>query len=45
VRAELSRDLGARLQLVGRYVFYANAIGQGQYRRQTATLSLIFSTN
>jgi len=45
VRAELSRDLGARLQLVGRYVFYANAIGQGQYRRQTATLSLVFSTN
>ena len=45
VRAELSRDLGARLQLIGRYVFYANAIGQGQYRRQTATLSLIFSTN
>ena len=45
VRAELSRDLGARLQLVGRYVFYANAIGQGQYRRQTATLSVIFSTN
>lgn len=45
VRAELSRDLGARLQVVGRYVFYANAVGQGQYRRQTATLSLVFSTN
>jgi len=45
VRAELSRDLGDRLQLVGRYVLYANAVGQGQYRRQTATLSLVFSTN
>lgn len=45
VRAELSRDLGAGLQLVGRYVFYTNAVGQGQYRRQTATLSLVFSTN
>lgn len=45
LRAELSRDVGARLQLVGRYVYYANAIGQGQYRRQTATLSLVFSTN
>jgi len=45
VRAELSRDLGAHLQLVGRYVFYANAVGQGQYRRQTTTLSLVFTTN
>jgi len=45
VRAELSRDLTARLQLVGRYAFYANAVGQGQYRRQTATLSLVWSTN
>ena len=45
VRAELSRDVGAHLQLVGRYVFYANALGVGQYRRQTATLSLVFSTN
>ena len=45
VRAELSRDLGAHLQLVGRYVFYANAVGQGQYRRQTATLSLVYATN
>jgi len=45
VRAELSRDLGSRLQLVGRYVFYANALGEGQYRRQTATLSLVFATN
>jgi len=45
VRAELSRDLGAGLQLLGRYVFYANAIGQGEYRRQTATLSLVYSTN
>ncbi len=45
VRGELTRDLSQRLQLMARYTFYANAIGQGQYRRQTATVSLIVSTN
>ena len=43
VRAELSRDLTAGLQLVGRYSFYANALGQGQYRRQTGMLSLVYT--
>jgi hypothetical protein len=44
-RAELSRTLGPRLQVIGRYSFYANALGgQGTYRRQTATLSLVFTT-
>jgi hypothetical protein len=46
VRAELSRDLSPHLQLTARYSFYANALGQGgEYRRQTATLSLVCSTN
>lgn len=44
VRAELSRDLHPRCQLLGRYSFYANALGQGNYRRQTAMLSLVFTT-
>jgi hypothetical protein len=43
VRAELSRDLTDHLQLVGRYSLYANALGQGQYRRQTAMLSLVYT--
>lgn len=44
LRAELTRDLGTRLQLVGRYSLYVNPLGgQVTYRRQTATLSLAFS--
>lgn len=43
IRAELSRDLGSRLQIVGRYSFYVNPLGQLKYRRQTATLSLVFT--
>ena len=44
VRAELSRDLTEHVQLLGRYSLYANALGQGgQYRRQTAMLSLIYT--
>ncbi|HEY4187575.1 MAG TPA: hypothetical protein VGP07_21035 [Polyangia bacterium] len=46
VRAELSRDIAAHLQLAARYSLYANALGQGgEYRRQTGTLSLIYATN
>jgi hypothetical protein len=47
VRAELSRDVIANLQVVARYSFYANALGHGvgNYRRQTATLSLLYTTD
>jgi len=47
LRAELSRNLSEHLQLVGRYSFYANALGNGvgDYRRQTATLSLLYTTD
>jgi hypothetical protein len=46
LRAELSRNLSDHLQLVGRYSFYANALGNGvgDYRRQTASLSLLYTT-
>jgi hypothetical protein len=43
LRAELSRDLTRRLQLVLRYSLYVNAIGQNSYQRQTSTLALAFS--
>ncbi len=44
IRAELTRDISARLQLVGRYSLYVNALGQnGDYKRQTATLSIAFT--
>jgi hypothetical protein len=43
IRAELSRDVGKHLQVVGRYSLYVNALGQGRYLRQTATLSLAFT--
>jgi len=42
-RAELSRDLSTRLQLIARYSLYVNPLGQLHYRRQTATLSLAFT--
>lgn len=42
-RAELSRDLANRLQLIARYSLYVNPLGQLHYRRQTATLSLAFT--
>lgn len=42
IRTELTRDISAHLQLVGRYCLYVNAIGQNSYQRQTATLSLAF---
>ena len=47
LRVELSRDVTTHLQLVARYTFYANALGQGvgDYRRQTATLSLVYTTD
>lgn len=47
LRVELSRDLTAGLQLVARYSFYANALGDGAgtYRRQTATLSLTYTSD
>ena len=44
-RAELSRDLGAHLQIVGRYTLYTNAFGQVQYGRQTATISLVYAAD
>ena len=46
LRAELSRDLTGHLQLMARYSYYANALGQsaGDYRRQTATVSLVYSS-
>jgi hypothetical protein len=43
IRAELSRDLGAHLQVIGRYSLYVNALGQGRYQRQTGTVSLTFT--
>lgn len=44
LRAELTRDLGARLQLIARYSLYLNPLGgQVTYRRHTGTLSLAFS--
>ena len=47
IRAELSRDIGAHIQLVTRYTLYFNALtttqSQGKYLRQTATLSLVYS--
>jgi hypothetical protein len=45
IRAELSRDVGSHLQLIGRYSLYVNALGgQGnRYQRQTATLALAFT--
>ena len=44
-RVELSRNIGERLQLLGRYTFYANELGSGDvtYRRHTALLSLAFT--
>ncbi|MES1204601.1 MAG: hypothetical protein ABUS79_01565 [Pseudomonadota bacterium] len=42
IRAELSRDIGKHLQLIARYSYYVNPIGQVEYQRQTATLSLAF---
>lgn len=39
-RAELTRDLFSHLQLIARYSLYLNALGQGTYQRQTASLSL-----
>lgn len=40
-RVELTRDLGTRLQLIGRYTVYLNAFGASNtYRRHTGTLSL-----
>jgi hypothetical protein len=42
-RAELSRDLATRLQVIARYSLYVNPLGQLHYRRQTATLSLAFT--
>jgi hypothetical protein len=47
LRAELSRDVTTGLQVVARYSFYANALGQGvgNYRRQTATLSLVYTAD
>lgn len=47
IRAELTRDLSDHIQLMARYSFYANALGQdvGSYRRQTATLSLVYTTD
>jgi hypothetical protein len=43
LRVELSRDVGKHLQAVGRYSLYVNALGQGRYQRQTATLCLAFT--
>jgi hypothetical protein len=47
LRVDVSRSLGARLQLVARYSFYINEIGASaaapQFRRQTALLSLRFA--
>lgn len=51
VRAELSRDVSAHLQLVARYSLYVNVLNesgtavqsQGKYLRQTATFSLVYS--
>jgi hypothetical protein len=43
IRAELSRDLGAHLQLIARSSLYLNPLGQLHYRRQTATLSVAFN--
>jgi len=44
VRVDLSRDIGDRLRLVGRYTFYANELGSnaGTYRRHTLLLSLSY---
>ncbi len=45
-RAELSRNLGDRLQLVARYTFYANELKSHSdvtYRRQTALLFLSYA--
>ncbi|MEP6653025.1 MAG: hypothetical protein ABJA82_06675 [Myxococcales bacterium] len=39
-RAELTRDLFSHLQLIARYSLYLNALSQGTYQRQTASLSL-----
>ena len=45
VRVDLSRDLGERVRLLGRYTFYANELGSnaGTYRRHTLLLSLAFT--
>ena len=45
LRAELSRDILTRTQVVARYSLYINALGQNSYQRQTATLSLAFSVD
>jgi hypothetical protein len=47
LRAELSRSVTAGLQLVARYSLYVNALGEGvgTYRRQTATLSLVYTAD
>jgi len=44
VRVDLSRDIGDRLRLVGRYTFYANELGSnvGTYRRHTLLLSISY---
>jgi hypothetical protein len=45
LRADLSRNLTDRLQLIARYTFYANSATAGNvtYRRQTGLLSLVFT--
>jgi hypothetical protein len=44
LRVDLSRNLTERLQLIARYTFYSNELGdKGTYRRQTALLTLAFT--
>jgi hypothetical protein len=45
VRAELTRDISARLQLVARYSLYLNPLGQADYLRHTGTLSVAFTVD